>query len=145
MLSRRISWTWVEPVTSGSAVVGAAAAITEPDPHEVAPPLGLGPVAEARPLVRNLPVVDELHLARLEMEVHAELRPVHGAVQLVQRGLALRIEGHPGQRLAIADLEARQPTVQPVSLDLEDRMMGDHDVAGGMLALPIEVEGPVQA
>src|SRR5437867_3795554 len=141
----RISSAWVAPVNSESAVVRAAAAITQPDPHQVTLALRLGPVAEARPLVRDLPVVDELHLARLEMEVHAELRPIHGAVQLVQRLLALRVERHPGQGLAIADLEARQPTVQPVRLDLEDRVMRDHAVAGSVLALPVGGDGLIQA
>src|SRR5512146_656438 len=113
----RSSWDWAEPVTSRLAVVGAAAAIAQPEPDEVSFALGLRPVAEARPLVSDLPVVDELHLPRLEIEVHAQLRPVHGAIQLVQRGLALRVEGHPGQRLAVPDLEAREPSAEPVRLD----------------------------
>src|SRR5258705_12233422 len=43
----RISLAWlIDPGNARSAVVGAAAAITQPDPHQMALALGLGPVAE---------------------------------------------------------------------------------------------------
>src|SRR5215470_17059914 len=65
------------------AVVGTAAVIAQPEPDEMTLARRLRPVAEARPLVRDLPVVDELHLPRLEVEVHAEIFAIHGAIQLV--------------------------------------------------------------
>src|SRR5215472_18760484 len=105
----------------------------------------LWPVAEAGPLVRDLPVVDELHLPRLEVEVHAEIFAIHGAVQLVQGGFALSVERYASQRLPVLHLEAREPPVQPTRVDLEDRVMRDHAVVGSVLALTIEVEGLVQA
>src|SRR5262249_492171 len=123
------------------AVVRAAAVIAQPEPDEVTLARRLRPVAEARPLVRDLPVVDELHLPRLEVEVHAEIFAIPGAVPLAQRPSA----PPPARPPPALRLEAGEPAVQPARVDLEDRVMRDHDVIGGVLALASEVEGLVQA
>src|SRR5690348_9842012 len=115
--------------SSTLAVVGATAVIAQPEPDEVTLPLGLRPVTEARSFVRDLAIVDELHLARLEVEVHPQIRAIHGAIELVQGHRALGVEGHTGKSLAVAHLEAGEPPVQPARVDLEDRMMRDHGVA----------------
>src|SRR5262245_14095860 len=140
-----VIWSSVMAPPPPLAVVGAAAAIPQPETDEMTLALGLGPITEARTLVGDLAIVEELHLPRLEVEVHAEIRAVHGAVELVEGGLALGIQGHAGQGLSIADLEARQPAVQPARLHLEDRAVRHHGVAGRVLALPVEVERLVES
>src|SRR5260221_8257991 len=89
-----------------SAVVGAAAGVAQPQAHQQAFALDLGPVAERRALVAERAVVDDLHLARLEMEARGHARRIEDRLEGVQRGGAPRIDLHAGELVAVLHLEA---------------------------------------
>src|SRR5580765_8338674 len=58
------------PRRARSSVVEGAPAIAQPEAHEVPLALRLRPVAEPGSLVGDAPIVHELHLPRLEVEIH---------------------------------------------------------------------------
>src|SRR4030095_1829512 len=66
-------------IAARSPVVERAPAIAQPEPHEVPLSLRLRPVREAAPLVGDPPVVQELHLSRLEVEIHRHVLAAHDA------------------------------------------------------------------
>src|SRR5688572_15451431 len=133
-----------EPRRPRSAVVERAPAIAQPEPHEVPLALGLRPVAEAGPLVGDPPVVQKLHLARLEVEVHRHVLAAHDRIERLERRLARVVERHPGQRLSVPHLKAREAAGEPTLVQLEDGMVDHHHIARGMLALPVEAERPIE-
>src|SRR5918994_2980730 len=131
-------------MTAGSAVIGPASGIAQPQPHEQALALGFGPVAERRALVAERAVIDDLHLARLELEAGRHAGLVEDGLEGLQCRRSLSVERLAGELLAVLHLEMRQAGDQPAVLVLEHRMMGRHDVIWRMLALAVEVERLVE-
>ena len=70
-------------------------------------PLRLGKIAEARAAVAKPAVVEDLDLPALEEELAVHPRRLHDLIQRLQRRLALGVEGHFRERVAVAHLEAR--------------------------------------
>src|SRR6266851_9869777 len=62
--------------SDGSAAVPAPAAVAQPQPNEMAPALGFGMVDELGARVAGGAVVDVLDLARLEVELDAQVGPI---------------------------------------------------------------------
>src|SRR5262249_45352038 len=83
-----------------SSVVERASPIAKPEPYEVPLAIMLRPVPKAGPLVGDLPVVQELHLPGLEVEIDGHVRAAHDGVERIERRHALRVERHLGQRVA---------------------------------------------
>src|SRR5262245_24529842 len=123
-----------------SPVVEGPTTIAKPDPDEVPLALGLRPIAEAGPLVRDLAVVEELHLSRLEVEIDGHVLAAHDPVERVERRQARGVQWDAGQCLSVLDLKAREASAEPAHVQLEDRMLDDLHVIMRVLALPVEEE-----
>src|SRR5262245_59515385 len=108
------------------------------------PAIILGPVAKTGALVGDLPIVEVLHLSRLEVEVDGHVRTGHDLVERVERRQARGVQLQAGQGVPVLDLKARESSGEPSLVELEDRMLDHLHVIVRMLALPVEKERLVQ-
>src|SRR5215213_4703750 len=97
------------PEDDDLSVVSPAPRIAQPQAHQQALALGFRRVAERRAFVAERAVVDELHLARLELEARRHAGLVEDGFKSFQGRRALVVERHAGELLAVLDLEVRQP------------------------------------
>src|SRR5947208_16824698 len=94
------------------ARVGTAAVVAQPQPHEMAFAVGVGVVDEGGTAVAQRPVVDELDLPRLEVEIDREAVFVEDVEHCRDRGLAVAVDRLAPQDISAADLVGAEPRLQ---------------------------------
>src|SRR6266705_292680 len=96
----------------GSARISAAAVIAHPQADEVALAVGLGAIDVRRAAMPQSPVVDELHLPRLEVEIDRAPVIFKDFEHRRDRGLTVRVDRLALQRIAAIDLVHAEPRFQ---------------------------------
>ena len=89
---------------AASPRIGAAAAIAQPQAHQMAAALGLGEILELGAGVPQHAIIDELHLSRFEVEFGRQVLILEQVEQRGERGGALVVDRLAPQRVAAADL-----------------------------------------
>src|SRR5438552_16302934 len=89
--------------------VGTAAVVAQPQAHEMAPAAGVGVIDEGGAAVAQRPVVDELDLPRLEVEIDRQLVFVEDVEHCRYRGLAVGVDRLAPQDVSAADLVGAEP------------------------------------
>jgi hypothetical protein len=126
-----------------SAAIGASAAIVQPQSDELPAPFGGLVVDEMGTRMAGCPVIDELDLTGLEIELDAQLRAVEDDAQSGECRHRLVIHRLAAQGIVGADLQQGEPRLQrPVIF--EDRGREGRGLVGRVLAMAIVPEGTVE-
>src|SRR5215510_406134 len=91
--------------------IAAAATVAQPQAHQEALALGLGPVGEACARMAGRPVVDDLNLARLKIQIHPQLRAIEDRFDGLERGRRLAVHALAAQLVPGDDLSHREACV----------------------------------
>src|ERR1700752_4132910 len=94
------------------ARVGTAAMVAQPQAHEMAPAVGVRVVDKGGAAVAERPVVDELDLPRLEVEIDREAVFLEEVDHCRNRGLTVAVHRLPPQDVSAADLMGAEPRLQ---------------------------------
>src|SRR5271167_16394 len=109
----------------------------------MAPAVGVWVIDEGGAAVAQRPVVDELHLTRLEVEIDREAVFLEDVEHCRNRGLAVAVDRRAPQDVSTADLVGAEPCLRFPGI-LEDRRGKYRALARPKFALPIEPENPVK-
>src|SRR5271170_2868148 len=130
------------------ARVGTAAIIAQPQADEVALAVGVGGVDESSAAVAKRPVMDELDLPRLEIEIDRQCVLVEDVEHCRDRRLAIVIDRLAQQGVSAVDLVGAEARLQsPGVLEygvLEYGRGKDCALVRPIFALAVEPERPVE-
>src|ERR1700751_258086 len=125
------------------ALVGTAAVIAQPEAHEMAPAVGVRVIDESSAAMAQRPVMDELDLPRLEVEIDRQFLFVEDVEHCRNRGLAVAVDWFASQDVSAADLVGAEPSLQFPGI-LKYRRGKYRALARAKFALPVEPEIPVK-
>src|SRR5580693_9450818 len=125
------------------ARVGTAAMVAQPQAYEMAPAAGVRVIDEGGAAVAQRPVVDELDLPRLEVEIDREAVFLEDVEHCRNGGLAVAVYRLAPQDVSAADLVGAEPGLQLPGI-LEHRRREYRAFARPKFALPVEPEVPVE-
>src|SRR6201993_1868934 len=125
------------------ALVGTAAVIAQPQAHEMAPAVGVRVIDESSTAVAQHPVMDELDLPRLEVEIDRQFLFGEDVEHCRNRGLAVAVDWFASQDVSAADLVGAEPSLQLTGI-LKYRRRKYRALARPKFALPVEPEIPVK-
>src|SRR5690349_18518192 len=94
------------------ARVGTAAVVAQPQAYEMAPAVGVRVVDEGSAAVAQRPVVDELDLPRLEVEIDRQAIFLEDVEHRRNRGLAVGVDRLAPQDVSAADLVRAEPRLR---------------------------------
>src|SRR3984893_13020432 len=126
------------------ARVGTAAMVAQPQAYEMAPAAGVRVIDEGGAAVAQRPVVDELDLPGLEVEIDRKFVFVEYVEHCRNRGLAVAVYRLPPPGGSAADLVGAEPRLQFPGI-LEYRRGKYRALARPKFALPVKPEIPVES
>src|SRR5271166_4513648 len=125
------------------ARIGTAAVVAQPKAHEMAPAAGVRIIDEGSAAVAQRPVVDELDLSRLEVEIDREAVFLEDVEHCRDRGLAVAVDRLAPQHVSAADLVGAEPRLRFSGI-LEYGRRKYRALARPEFALAVEPELPVK-
>src|ERR1700719_1864570 len=125
------------------ARVGQQAVVAQPQAYEMAPAAGVRVIDEGSAAVAQHPVVDELDLPGLEVEIDREAVFLEDVEHCRNRGLPVAVHRLPPQDVSAADLMRAEPRLQFPGM-LEYRRRKYRALARPKFALSVEPEIPVE-
>src|ERR1700730_4805522 len=126
------------------ALVGTAAVVAQPQAYQMAPAAGVRVIDEGSAAVAQHPVVDELDLPGLEVEIDREAVFLEDVEHCRNGGLAVAVDWLTPQDVSAADLVGADPRLQLPGV-LEYRRRKNRALARPKFALPVKPEIPVES